>query len=337
MARRKTSRRTRAYGAAQRKVKRVFRRVATALGAAAVLCALALTAGQALGLPVPSWQDIYSAAGFSGAAVPQDAQHAQSAAHILDVGQASAMLLEQDGAFALVDAGLSATQEQIEAYLRGAGVQKLEFILLTHPHADHMGGMVYLLQQFEVGALYVPQLSQCTQQPGAGYEKLLDAAAGCGVPVHTISAGQSYALGEAALHVLAEGVPCDDLNDTSPVLLFEAPAFRLVCVGDAGQAVLENALFSGVQLSADVLVAGHHGSYTSNDETFVQTVDPRIVAVSCGKDNEYGHPHGSALAAFDSVGAQVYRTDLDGTIVCYSDETGKLQVACTGKDEAQAA
>ena len=86
-----------------------------------------------------------------------------------------------------------------------------------------------------------------------------------------------------------------------------------------------------------MLVAGHHGSYTSNSETFVQTVDPRVVAISCGVDNEYGHPHGAALAAFESVGADIYRTDTDGTIVCYADEAGKLQVACGGKNTAQAA
>ena len=92
-----------------------------------------------------------------------------------------------------------------------------------------------------------------------------------------------------------------------------------------------------LEVGADVLVAGHHGSYTSNSETFVQTVDPRVVAISCGVDNEYGHPHGAALAAFESVGADIYRTDTDGTIVCYADEAGKLQVACGVKNTAQAA
>lgn len=143
--------------------------------------------------------------------------------------------------------------------------------------------------------------------------------------------------GQAALCVLAEGEACESLNDASPVLRFEAPAFSLLCTGDGEEAAEQNALLYGGNLSADVLVAGHHGSYTSNSETFVQTVDPRVVAISCGVDNEYGHPHGAALAAFESVGADIYRTDTDGTIVCYADEAGKLQVACGGKNTAQAA
>lgn len=159
-----------------------------------------------------------------------------------------------------------------------------------------------------MGTLYVADLAQCAEQPGTGYEKLLEAARREGVPVHTMQADERYALGQAAFCVLAEGEPCESLNDTSPVLRFETPVFSLLCTGDGEEAAEQNALLYGGNLSADVLVAGHHGSYTSNSETFVQAVDPRVVAVSCGKDNDYGHPHGAALAAFASVGADVYRT-----------------------------
>lgn len=115
-----------------------MRRIAAFVSAAAVLCALALTLGQQLGWPVPSWNEVYRAFGLGSSAVPAEAQDASSCAHIVDVGQASAMLLEQDGNFALVDAGLAATQEELAAYLQEAGVRRLEFAVLTHPHADHM-------------------------------------------------------------------------------------------------------------------------------------------------------------------------------------------------------
>ena len=146
------------------------------------------------------------------------------------------MLLEQDEHFALVDAGLAATQEELVAYLQEAGVRSLDFAVLTHPHADHMGGMQYILESFSVGTLYVADLAQCAEQPGTGYEKLLEAARREGVPVRTMQAGERYALGRAALCVLAEGEPCENLNDTSPVLRFEAPAFSLLCTGDGEEA-----------------------------------------------------------------------------------------------------
>ena len=196
MAGRKTyRRRTRPF---QRQVRRFGRRIGAALSAAAVLCALVLTLGGRLGWPVPSWNEVYRAFGLGPSAVPAAAQDAASCAHIVDVGQASAMLLEQDEHFALVDAGLAATQEELAAYLQEAGVRSLDFAVLTHPHADHMGGMQYILESFSVGTLYVADLAQCAEQPGTGYEKLLEAARREGVPVHTMQAGERYALGQAA-------------------------------------------------------------------------------------------------------------------------------------------
>ncbi len=131
---------------------------------------------------------------------------------------------------------------------------------------------------------------------------------------------------------LLDGVESDNVNNISPLLLFEAPGMRFLMEGDAEKQVERTALESGRVPQATLFKAGHHGSATSNTAEFVQTVNPSFAVISCGKDNSYGHPHEDVLENFDQVGTRVFRTDQNGTIVAYVDADRVLQIAVTRQE-----
>ena len=150
----------------------------------------------------------------------------------------------------------------------------------------------------------------------------------------TARAGDVFPLGEGTLTVLGDGVAAENLNDISLVTLFEAPGLRCLSSGDGEKAVEDAVLASGADVHADVFKAAHHGSSTSNTQAFLDAVRPQAVVVSCGAGNSYGHPHSEALAAFATVGAHVYRTDTEGTIIAYVDKAGVLQMAVSRQEAA---
>ena len=154
------------------------------------------------------------------------------------------------------------------------------------------------------------------------------------IPTVTARAGDVFPLGEGTLTVLGDGVAAENLNDISLVTLFEAPGLRCLSSGDGEKAVEDAVLASGADVHADVFKAAHHGSSTSNTQAFLDAVRPQAVVVSCGAGNSYGHPHSEALAAFANVGAQVYRTDTEGTIIAYVDKAGILQMAVSRQEAA---
>ncbi len=290
--------------------------------------ALVITVGERRGWPTPTWKQLYASLGVGRTVrVPAEAEGAATRVHFLDVGQADATLIEQDGHFALVDAGLRETQDAVADYLRAAGVKELDYLILTHAHSDHLGGMRYILRQFPVKQLLLPDFDKAPLDYRGTLDRFLAEAEAQNVPLHTMEQGDAYLLGNGTLAVLLDGVESDNANNICPVLRFDAPHLRCLFTGDAEQPVEQAALAARAKLRADVFAAGHHGSSTSNGEAFLKKVRPNLVVVSCGDQNDFGHPHAAALRAFKAVGAQVCRTDELGTIVVYVDADNIIQVA----------
>ncbi len=236
--------------------------------------------------------------------------------HVLDIGQGDAILLttpEQN--HILVDGGadervLSQLGEVLPLFFR-----EIDLLVLTHPHADHVVGLIAVLERFEVGAV----LLSAPTYDSEPYQAFLREVAAQGVPVYMAEADMDFSLGDTELDVLypfepTTGDEIADMNDASVIMKVREGGHSVLLTGDA-QAVEELALVEqGADLEADILKAGHHGSHTSSAFEFVEAVAPRLMVISCGQGNSYGHPHRETLDTAAALGVSVLRTDLVGRI-----------------------
>lgn len=255
------------------------------------------------------------------------AEKAQGATqvHFINVGQGDCVLLCQSGRYALIDAGTAESANTILWYLDAMGVKKLDYVFMTHPHADHIGGMEEVLEHYEIGLLVLPDFSKGPAPTSQVLERVLIKANEKEIAAQTAAEGDIYQLGEGEITVLLAGIPSKEFNNISVVTRFEAPGLRFLDTGD-GESALEAELaekyaFSG-ELQADVMKAGHHGSATSNTVQLLSAAVPSVIVASCGKDNSYGHPHEEFLKRAAGAGAQVLRTDQYGSIAAYTDGEG---------------
>lgn len=203
-------------------------------------------------------------------------------------------------------------------------VRTLDLVVLTHPHADHVVGLIEVLKRFEVGAVLLSAPAYETEE----YTLFIELLSQSGIPVYFAQAEQDFKLGNLALDVLypfepLTGARMENVNNASVVLRAQWGEDSVLLMGDAETEVEAELLahYEGTDLlKADLIKAGHHGSGTSNGETFLQAVDARGILISCGVGNSYGHPHPHTLAEADLLNLQVLRTDLDGRVSIEFDE-----------------
>lgn len=243
-------------------------------------------------------------------------------AHFLDVGNADACFITCDGQNVLIDAGEKSAGETVVAYLKAHGVQRLDYLIATHADADHIGGMRHVVENVPVSQCLMAFMPEGAEPTTSTYLNLLAALEAQNVPVTDVRVTDTpavYALGEAQITVLGPVAPSDDRNEQSVVCRVSHGQRRLLLTGDAGKEEERTLLEAGVDLRADVLKVGHHGSRGSSTTSFLQAVGARWAIVSCGADNDYGHPHAETLERLADAGLTVYRTDRDGTVVARSD------------------
>lgn len=245
--------------------------------------------------------------------------------HMIDVGQGQALLLTCGGESAMVDTGLPGTSDTVVNYLWKQGVRGLKYLFVTHPHSDHCGGAKDVVERMGTEVLIIPEyLSEEAALATAG-----DWVGKTDTPIAITHGGQQYTLGEAVITVLhpAAGNAIDDMNDLSLVLLVEYGGKRLLLTGDITERVEQELTHIG---QVDVLQVPHHGSYTSSSEEFLQAIAPDVALISCGRNNDYGHPHEVTLSRLEAVGAEIYRTDHLGTLVVTINE-GQISVKTENK------
>ena len=237
----------------------------------------------------------------------------------LGVGQGDAILISlPDGGSMLIDAGPKKAGADVVSTIEDLGVKKLDYVVFTHPHEDHIGGALAVLKAFDVGQVVMPRTSHTTQT----YEDLLTAIAGKDLTITEAEAGKVL-IEEDNLRawLIGPGRTFEDLNDMSAVLALKYGDRTFLFEGDAGEEAEEAmTLSSSVQIPrTDVIKVAHHGSSSSSSKVFLELVSPTTAVISVGAGNDYGHPTKEALDRLAAAGAKVYRTDLNGTVTVTTD------------------
>ncbi len=241
--------------------------------------------------------------------------------HFIDVDQAECILIKAPDKTVLIDAGDIGYENRIENHLRRYGVYSIDLFIMTHPHSDHMGSASKLFKKFPVKEVLLPEISEEHFPTTSLFEDFLNALSKKNCEVSYAKAGMSFELGEGAvLEILGNGsYSGDNLNNYSVVSKLTYGETSFLFTGDTEEEIEQELLNSGVDLSATVYNAAHHGSTTSNSAVFLRAVGAKYAAVSCGRNNDYGHPHKEILERFKDFDIKVYRTDYDGDIIFGSD------------------
>ena len=235
--------------------------------------------------------------------------------HFIDVGQGDATLIFQGEHAMLIDGGENNRGWQIVDYLNYLGIEHLDYVIGTHPDSDHIGGLDTVIENISCDIVMMPELERDT----ASYEGIVRAVKEQGVKSISPKPGETYELGNAIFTILAPNDTYDNINDNSIALRLVHGDNSFLFTGDAEEEAEDDMLKSGRELASDVYKAAHHGSSGANSELFLMAVKPTYAVISCGENNEYGHPHSEVLNRLRMLGTEVYRTDEQGTIVAVSD------------------
>lgn len=237
--------------------------------------------------------------------------------HFIDVGQGDSILIKSNEENMLIDGGTRSSKDIVLEYLQKENVESLKYIIGTHPHEDHIGGLAHIIDNIPVEEIIMPNVTTNTKT----YENLLNTISKHGLGITKARAGDKYEIGEAEYTLLApNNDEYSNLNNYSIVAKMVFGKTSFLFTGDA-EKISEKEMLQlyKSQLESDVLKLGHHGSNTSTTEDFLQAVDPDHGIISTGKDNRYEHPDKEILNALKKKNVKTYRTDLQGSIVGVSD------------------
>lgn len=235
--------------------------------------------------------------------------------HFIDVGQGDATLIKCGEHAMLIDAGDDSKGTAVQNYLKKQKVEKLDYLILTHPDADHIGGAPTIITKFEIKKVFVSNY----EKDNKSYQKLIQALDDKDVNYLTPRVGWRYYLGTALITILAPNKEYDNPNDASVSLIIKNGDNKFLFSGDAGEDAEKDILDNEIDISADVYHVAHHGSKTSTSKDFFKAINPDYAVISCAEGNSYGHPHAETLNILRTNGVKVYRTDEAGSIVATAD------------------
>lgn len=283
-----------------------------------VICVLVEGLSHIPGTRFKGWSDVFA---WFGMPQPHVTEQGELQVHFIDVGNADCILVRLDGHNMLIDTGEAPREQAVIDYLDRHKIEKLDLVICTHPHVDHMGMMDAVIRHLPIERFVMSYMPEGKEPTSGAYMKMLDALEDCNVPVELAEPGTVYELGDAKVQILSP-LPLDevieDANQVSVVSRLTYGEHSFLFTGDAEMDLEERLVASGYDLSATVLKVAHHGSKTSTSPAFLRAVSPQYAVISCGR-NEYGHPSMDVISRLSSVDAQVYRTDVCGDIVFVSD------------------
>ena len=245
--------------------------------------------------------------------------------HFIDVGQGDCELIMSDGHTVLIDAGEKDRGNFVVKYLNKCGVKKLDYVIATHPHTDHIGGFSTVFNNVEVNTIVMPQISKELIPTNLTYKKFLQKIKEKNINVKKAKVGDVFKLGDGVLNILGPISPnYEKLNDFSVGAIFSYSGFSFLFCGDMEKRAEKDLLDSGQKINADVFKLSHHGSHTSNTKKFLEAVNPKYCIAEVGYKNSYGHPHRNVIKIMEKLDVKrFFRTDRDGTIV-FTIKDGKI-------------
>ncbi len=236
--------------------------------------------------------------------------------HFIDVGQGDAILIESNKHYMLIDAGENNKGSDVVNYLKDKGVNKLDYVLGTHPHSDHIGGLDTIINSFTIDKVIMPDITHTTKT----FEDVLDAIANRNLKITKAVVGNRYSIGSASFIIISPNdTTYSDLNNYSVGIKLTNGNNSFLLAGDAEELSEEEMMKNGIDLSADVLKLGHHGSSYSSSSNFLDVVSPTYAMICVGTDNQYNHPNIDTLQKMVDRNIQIFRTDKQGTVIFTSD------------------
>ena len=246
------------------------------------------------------------------------------AAHFIDVGQGDCILIQTpENYFMLIDTGERDNHGKITEYLKRFKVSEFEYVIFTHPHADHIGSADLIVRDYKINTLIMPNIYHTTQT----FERLVTEIENKNMQITMPVPGEVFKFGGAEFVILAplsEEYKNNNLNNYSVSIKMTYKNTSFLFTGDMEKESEDEVMaYHGLNnpglLSADVLDVAHHGSSSSTQQNFLELVNPSFAVISVGRDNRYNHPSLQTIGRLESVGARILRTDLDGDIIIVSD------------------
>ena len=233
--------------------------------------------------------------------------------YFMDVGEADAILINSNGKYVLIDAGNNADGNNLVEYLKEKGVKKLDYVIGTHAHEDHIGGMDNVIREFNIGTFYMPK----TIVPTMTFEDVTKALKNKNLKYTVPKVGTTFTVGKSKFEIMSIDNNEEDLNMDSIVVKMTYKNISFLFTGDLPTE--KELTILDKDLKADVLKVAHHGSRTSTSYKFLEKVNAKYAVISCGKLNDYNHPHNQLLKRLKKKNMKIYRTDLRGTIIFSTD------------------
>lgn len=247
-------------------------------------------------------------------------EYGDVAVHFIDVEQGDSALIIAKDKTILIDGGEVSAYSKLTSYIRSLDITDLDYVIASHPHSDHIGSLSRIIDDYGADTLIMPEVSEEMTPITTSYINMIEAADEKGTSIVFTKVGSTFSIAEdCTLDILAPVADYEDYNNYSLVCRFNYGETSFLFTGDIEETAERDILESETDISATAIKVAHHGSSTSSIKAFLQAVAPEYAVISAGSPNDYGHPHKETLKMLELLDIELYRTDLHGDIVFFSD------------------